>query len=221
VILLVIWTGVPQADVSSRESGGKSINVGISVGYIFWGEGDMSYIRSWDHPVIPDTPELEGPRYGLHDHAGLNIRLGFNFSKRLGMELSSSLYKNSIHKAYAPAGYRSSEEWLSTGQLSGNIIVNILELRNVNAYVSGGYGVFGVPSLGEPNGPRGAFIVGVGTKIVENRVSKSRGALRFDVRVFSVGLDREAYSFESRDSLKRINIIQLTAGIELDRLLGR
>ena len=51
-------------------------------------------------------------------------------------------------------------------------------------------------------------------RINKGNVSQFKWAIRIDARVVSVGLDR-AFSFDDLDTIGRLNILQLTVGIEV------
>lgn len=186
----------------------RSMTAGISVAYIVWGHENVTFYTAGEGLI----PEWESST-GLRDHVGVGARLGYNINKYFGLEVSGSWYPNSIS-----SGGLLGES--SAGDLSGNLVLNALWTKEIVLYFTGGYGFFSVPAKNDYNSLEGAFNIGGGIKVFiypETDSAPNRLALRVDLRDYNAGLEGEAIDFSNllSDSFNRLNILQITLGLEL------
>lgn len=193
--ILICWSGAACANEVSENIAPNSLAIGLSLGRISWDQDEVRY-----------SGEFSGNK--LYNVSGFNVRIGYNFTGILGLEFSAGRYQNAIEGDTPLLGDA------ETVDFSGNIIIHMLR-GNFVPYLSGGYGVFAVPTEDSMNDIRGAFNFGGGIKLFlfMKEDPDNRLAFRFDVRNFVVGLD-DAVGIDS------LNILQFTVGLEFFRLFG-
>lgn len=211
VFLFAVCCTASTADSSSSRPEDKGVTAGISAGYLFW-DDRISFIQSFYGD--PKIPEFEPGSYSLLNHAGVNLRLGYNIDEKVGLELSGGIYPHSIRFHYGVPGYQSISETRNSGEFSGNIKLSLLRQKNLGIYVIGGYGFVLAPAIGHANNPQDVFNLGGGMRIINDNSSRIKWALRMDARLLSVGMER-AFSFDRLDAIGRLNFVQLTVGIEV------